>query len=194
GEKNGTESSVGYLPMGESLTIFEPAEIKYSGSTTLIEAEANYNKKINESSYENNSFEVIIENPLSNSNSESSFGITTKNNEQKSDNSCSDTVLNNNQYSETCPVQQGCSDICFICGVVGLLSILLCVLSFTLGYFYGLNKNCEREVRWMRSKIDLLRNDEKSEKTEDKSKNDNIAEEMEEKLERAIEELKENKD
>ncbi|MBO4522290.1 MAG: hypothetical protein J5703_03790, partial [Methanomicrobium sp.] len=45
----------------------------------------------------------------------------------------------------------------FTCSVIGLLSLLLSAVTFALGYFYGVSKNCRNEMAWMRSKIAYLR-------------------------------------
>ncbi|WFN35786.1 hypothetical protein L1994_06365 [Methanomicrobium antiquum] len=191
GAKNGTESSVGFLPAGESITIFEPVNLKYTGSTTLIEGYADYYKQIDESDENNNLFDIILENPSSDKTQEITVTKdTTETTTQASINS-EKTISENQNYNSYCPAPD-CCNVCFICGVIGLLSILLCVLSFTLGYYYGLNKNCEREVRWFRSKIDVLKSNSISNK-QSVPEDDDIAEKMEEKLERAIKDLKDGK-
>lgn len=186
-----TVSNVGYLPPGESITIFEPVSVKYSGSTSLIEAQADYNEQINETDDENNLYETIIDNPGFADSFENTGGGVISNINTISDSNTRPSVAA--EYNQ-CSVQvQGCADICFICGVVGLLSILLSILSFALGYFYGLNKNCENQVRWMRSKIDFLRSDKDDCKITLDEEDEDITEKMEEELEKAIDNLKNNK-
>ncbi|MBP2132317.1 archaellum component FlaF (FlaF/FlaG flagellin family) [Methanomicrobium sp. W14] len=191
GMKTDSQSSTGYLPAGKSITIFEPADSKYSGSTSFIKIIANSDLKINESDYSNNEIETVVENPGSEKIS-SEMPATQKETaaptEASETNSPASTVLTgvNNP-------QEGYFETCFICGVVGVLSVLVCVLSFALGYYYGLNKNCEREVRWMRSKIEYLKSPGgKNDCPGNEAKDEDIAGNMEEKLEKAIEELKNN--
>lgn len=190
GKKVDAESDVGYLPSGESVTIFEPVDLMYAGSTSLFEAQADYDKRINESDYENNHYEIIIENPgfeefFETEGSESVSGVKVA-----SESKASQAVIT--EYNQ-CPSQvQNCSDICFICGVVGLLSILLSVLSFALGYFYGLNKNCERQANWMRSKIDFFRCNKDESIKKEKIKDEDVAEEMEKELSKAIDNMENN--
>ncbi|MDD4299572.1 MAG: CARDB domain-containing protein [Methanomicrobium sp.] len=185
GYENSMISSTGYLPSGESATIFEPAGVKYSGSSTLLKIEADYAKLINESDKENNKFEIVVQNP----------GYILPNKDTKNEAPAYESlpVLESKPVAATeynvCPVQGGCFDICFLCAVAGVLSILVSVLSFALGYYYGLNKNCEREVLWMRSKLEILRTGSKNSYSAKEMKKENVAKVMEENLDKAVKNL-----
>ncbi len=152
----GSDSAVGYLPAGKSLTVFVPVNVKYNGFSSLIEVTPNAEKAFDEADYENNYFDTIIDNPVDNA-------ATTIESKPASDDLKSQSVSSGGIKStdivsaDTClAYNQNCNTI-FTCSIIGLLSILLSAVTFALGYYYGVSKNCRKEMAWMRSKIAYLR-------------------------------------
>ena len=148
------DSSVGFLPAGKSLTVFVPVNVKYNGPSSLIEVTPNANKAVDEANHENNYFDAIIDNPADSSVTTITAGPTS---ESLSQSAVPGGVQTDVVSADTClAYTQNCNSI-FTCSVIGLLSVLLSAVTFALGYFYGVSKNCKNEMAWMRSKIAYLR-------------------------------------
>ncbi|MBP5082670.1 MAG: hypothetical protein J6104_00330 [Methanomicrobium sp.] len=150
------ESSVGFLPAGKSLTVFVPVNVKYNGPSSLIEVTPNANKAVDEANHENNYFDAIIDNPADSSVTTITAGPTSESLSQSATTGTG-SARTDVVSADTClAYTQNCNSI-FTCSVIGLLAILLSAVTFALGYFYGVSKNCTKEMAWMRSKISYLR-------------------------------------
>ncbi|WOF16215.1 hypothetical protein F1737_05580 [Methanoplanus sp. FWC-SCC4] len=183
-------SKSGFLPAKESLTIFEPLNVPYSGENSLIEVFVDSKNMIDEFDEKNNFYNRSFENPALKEIIQSTPvpEMTVSLNNIEYEERASPDILVSDQSGKS-PVNF--SDVGIICAVMGLLSVILTVVSFAFGYYYGLNKNREREVRWMRSKIESLRSKKDVDVCDSSVENDdNIAENMEKKLEKAIEDTK----
>ena len=153
---DGTEvadSAVGYLPAGKSLTVFVPVNVKYNGLSSLIEVNPNADGAVDEADAANNYFDAIIENPTDNTVTTIAASPTSESLTPSAVTGAKTEVVS----ADTClAYTQNCNSI-FTCSVIGLLSLLLSAVTFALGYFYGVSKNCKSEMAWMRSKIAYLR-------------------------------------
>ena len=148
------DSSVGFLPAGKSLTVFVPVNVKYNGPSSLIEVTPNADKAVDEANHGNNYFDAIIDNPVDSSVTTITAGPTSESLSQSAVPGGAGTEV---VSADTClAYTQNCNSI-FTCSVIGLLSVLLSAVTFALGYFYGVSKNCKKEMAWMRSKIAYLR-------------------------------------
>jgi len=168
----GFESPVGILPSGESQKIFFTLTNISKGDKITVVLDADETEA--ELDEENNdwSFAVNLKNDVSKTTATDASATETE--EPKKDTENSESVV---YYPATTAV---CCDVTVQFIILGVISVLMSVFSFALGYYYCQSKKCENELGWMYAKLMRLEAGEKIDhsyvKAEEVPLNDDIPE------------------
>jgi len=147
-EETGIENPVGMLPSGESQKVFFTLSDALKGDKiTIVLDAANLEAELDE---DNNdwSFAVNLKNDISAS-SETYSKAAVEEGSEESNGESANVVY----YPATTAV---CCDVTAQFIVLGVISVLMSIFSFALGYYYCLSKKCENELGWMYSKLKRL--------------------------------------
>lgn len=152
----GFESPVGILPSGESQKVFFTlANISKGDKITVVLDAAETEAELDE---ENNdwSFAVNLKNDVSKTSAAAASATEAEEPKQdKQDTMNPETVV-------YCPDTTAvCCDVTVQFIVLGVISVLMSIFSFALGYYYCQSKKCENEIGWMYAKLKRLESGEK---------------------------------
>lgn len=144
----GIENPVGMLPSGESQKVFFTlSDVSKGDKITIVLDSAGSTAELDE---DNNdwSFAVNLKNDISAS-SETYSKAAVEEGSEESGGESENVVYYPATTTVSCDVT-----VQFI--VLGIISVLMSVFSFALGYYYCQSKKCENELGWMYAKLKRL--------------------------------------
>lgn len=166
----GIENPVGMLPSGESQKVFFTlSEVSKGDKIRIVLDAANSEAELDE---DNNdwSFAVNLKNDISKTSSSDSTSDR-KEISEKSSGKSDDVVY----YPATNPVS---CDVTTQFIVLGILSVLMSVFSFALGYYYSQSKRCENELGWMYAKLKRIDSGENTDHSQTKAEEVPLSEDI----------------